>query len=388
VSTSPERRGTLPWLLTALAVAVGGGVSVAVWLTQRTRRQPLSNYPHPDDLLTDPVVDARVVRHSNGGLTVRWYANAETIIVYGGTSTDAINTDEPLAVTSDVSSVTFNHLDLSQRHIFQIQFVGGPHDGQTLIVAERDVALEGGVNFRDIGGYKTHDGRYTRWGQVYRSGGLEQLTDGDIARLESMDLQTACDLRTDDEVAEAPDKLPGNVEYVHLPVRTSESRSQQIRSLLRYRNRMDAAMIDAYTRLIVDNNPNVFAGVIRRVADTEQLPLLVHCTAGKDRTGVAMALLLSLLGVPDETILADYSLSNAHFAVFEAYGAKAIQPLVRFGITTATMQPVFTANPATIAATLQHVRDRYGSVEDYLVSMGGLTPDELDRVRDNLLTAP
>ncbi|MEO0564626.1 MAG: tyrosine-protein phosphatase [Chloroflexota bacterium] len=342
-------------------------------------------YQSADSLITYPTVDARVVRHDNGALMVRWHLPAETIIVYGGTSPETIDTSAPLAVTSDVSSVTFNKLDPAQRHYFRIDFAGGPHDGRHVIVAEREVMLAGAVNLRDVGGYRTADGRYTAWGRLYRGGALAELSDADRALLTTMGLSTSCDLRSEEETEEAPDALPDAVEMVGLPVRTAQSRRQQVRSLMRYRDNMDDGVIEAYTKLIVDLNADVFGEIVRRLADERQLPLLVHCTAGKDRTGVAIALVLAVLGVPDETILADYSLSNAHFEVFEAFGAKAIAPLRGLGINTETMQPLFTANPVTMQATLDYVRVTYGSVAAYLTGPGGVSEDQLDRLRENLL---
>lgn len=385
MTPSPNRRH---WLL-QLIFAVLGALGVAAWLRQRTRpRPPAPAYPSAASLLREPPVDARVVRNAHGGLNLHWKAQAETIIVYSGTAPDAINTAEPLAVTSDVNSVTFNKLDLNQRHYFRLAFVGGPRDGETLTVAEREIPLDGAANFRDIGGYRTADGRYTAWGKVYRAGDLSKLTEADLQRLTNIHLQTSCDLRTAEEVAEAPDRLPAGVAYVALPVLMREGRSRQLRQLMKYRSQMDQAMIDAYTRVGIENNPQVFGGVFQRVADADQLPLVIHCTAGKDRTGMAVALLLAVLGVPDETILADYSLSNAHFDAIRALGERAITPLRRVGMNAETVQPFFTANPDVMAATLAHVRDKYGSAERYLTTRGGVAPTAIARVRELLLETP
>jgi protein-tyrosine phosphatase len=385
VTSSPNpRRGVLRLLLALL-----GALGVTAWWVRRNRtKQPSPEYPSAETLIRQPQVDVRVVRNPHGGLHLHWKVKAETIIVYAGTAPDNINTEEPLAVTSDVNSVTFNQLDLNQRHYFHLKFVGGAHDGETLMVAEREIPLDGTVNFRDIGGYRTSDGRYTAWGKVYRAGELHDLTEADLQRLTNLNLQTSCDLRSEEEMEAAPDKLPPGVRYVPLPVQMRERRSRQVRSLMTYRNRMDEAMIDAYTRVGIDNNPDVFGGVFKRIADADQLPLVVHCTAGKDRTGITVALLLSVLGVPDETILADYSLSNTYFETFRAVGEKAITPLKRVGINADTIQPFFTANPAVMAATLAHVREKYGSAEGYLTTQGGVTPGEMKRVRGVLLVTP
>ena len=378
------------WLRLALAFfGVAGALGVTVWLRRRKQRpQATTAYPSPDTLYQTPKVDASATRTPQNGLELRWQVPADTVTVYGGASPTSINTVMPLAVIADADQITLDDLDPAQRYYFQLQFTGGSHDGETRIVAEREVLFDGTANFRDIGGYRTKDGRYTVWGKVYRGGELNNLTDADLKRLTDMGLQVSCDLRTVEEVEEAPDRLPEGVVYVGLPVHMKERRSKQVRTMLKYRSQMDDFMIDAYTRVGIDNNPTVFGGVMKRIANGENLPLVVHCTAGKDRTGTAIALLLDVLGVPDETILADYALSNAHFEMFQNIGKRAITPFKRFGVTVETVQPFFTANPNVMAATLAHVRANYGSAEQYLITRGGVTPAEIEQVRALMLESP
>lgn len=250
---------------------------------------------------------------------------------------------------------------------------------------QRDLTLQGAVNFRDLGGYRTIDGQSIGWNRVYRAGQLSQLTEADLAQLTNLDIKIVCDLRSPEEVNEAPDNLPTGVPSMSIPVNASEPRSKQLRRLLRYRRQMNAAMIEAYTHVIVDQNPSVFGQIFRLLADEKNLPLAFHCTAGKDRAGVTAALLLALLGVPDEVIVADYSLSNRYADVFEQYGRKAIKPLLRMGMDERSLQPLFTANPDTMRATLAHIRQQYGSVERYLIDGAGLTPQIIRAIRENLL---
>lgn len=370
--------------LVALMVTVGTVGGALLWWLRRERPAPVT-YPDATSLLDEPSVEAYVERLDDNRLRVCWFVEAETIVVYGGPHPDAINTDEPLAVTSDETSAVIGPLEGMPRPVFRLDFMGGPLDGQHRIVAEREVPLTGTVNFRDIGGYHTSDGRRVRWGRVYRAGSLSQLTTDDHATLSAMGLRVVCDLRTQEESAQAPDVLPPDVAYVGLPVQTSEPIARQIRSLFRYRKQMHMAVIDAYTRLMVDGNPSVFAGLFESLADADALPLALHCAAGKDRTGIATAFLLDILGVPDAVILADYSLSNRYADVFRAHTEDMVRPLKRLGMGDSTLVPLFTADPATMAATLAHVRERYGSVEDYLTGAAGVAPETLYRVKQNLL---
>lgn len=330
-------------------------------------------------------MDVQAIRTPNNHVVVRWFVDAETIIIYGGTDPDHIDTDEPLIVTSDENSVTLRNLPPAQRYYFLLVFAGGDMDGKRITVAEREIPFEGTVNFRDIGGYRTVDGRRVRWGKVFRAGDMSQLTEADHAKLQHMRLHTVCDLRTDEERIQSPDHLPENITQVALPVKTSEPIAKQIRSLIRYRGQMHNAVIDAYTRIMVDGNATVFAGVFVRLADPDHLPLAFHCAAGKDRTGITAALLLEILGVPDAIILADYSLSNRYVQVYKDHSEKMIRPLKRIGMTENNLQPLFTADPKSIEATLHHIRTHYGSVEAYLINQAGLSPDILQRVKHNLL---
>ena len=131
-------------------------------------------------------------------------------------------------------------------------------------------------------------------------------------------------------------------------------------------------MPDMYTRTIIDGNAKLYGGLLRRLSEPDNLPTLIHCTAGKDRTGVAVALLLLLLGVPDEVVVADYSLSNLYFDTFFEYGKRVAHSLRWFGVRAEDLSPLFMANPETLRTTITHIRAKYGSVEGYLRDAAGL----------------
>jgi protein-tyrosine phosphatase len=141
-------------------------------------------------------------------------------------------------------------------------------------------------------------------------------------------------------------------------------------------------MADVYLT-ILELHPDSFGAVVGHAADATSLPMVVHCTAGKDRTGVASALLLAALGVDEETIAADYELSNEFQA---AARVAVVRPqLDAAGIEFAKVEAYFMAPRAVIAATLDGLRERYGGVEKYLTAHAGLAPETLDKLRVNLL---
>ncbi|MFW5748242.1 MAG: tyrosine-protein phosphatase [Chloroflexota bacterium] len=266
-------------------------------------------------------------------------------------------------------------------------------DPGSLIVADvsdldgRVLTIEGVANFRDIGGYVTADGREVRRGLVYRSGKLDAITPAGWQQMQALGLRMVCDMRTEEEIADAPDNLPDKtITRIYTPLHTDDDRAARLRALLFDRNRLRTILPELYTTIIVDQNAAVMGQVIGQLAEPENLPILIHCTAGKDRTGVAVGLLLALLGVPDETIIADYTLSNLYYDNFYAVTERLIRRFVLFGLTAAHMQPLLVAEAETLRFTLDYVRQRYGSIPDYLEHQAGLSADTLDRVRANLLS--
>lgn len=251
----------------------------------------------------------------------------------------------------------------------------------------RILALEGGVNFRDIGGYPTQDGRYVRWGRVYRTGALSTLTPDDWHKLDEMEFQLVCDLRSTEEALDAPDNITNPViRYYHLPLKAELDTWKRMRTIMFSPSRVPQMLTDSYTHIMIDQNPEIFGQVLRYLADAANLPAIIHCTAGKDRTGVTIALLLSLLGVSDEIIAADYTLSNRYFPFFHAFAQRALAPVRWLQVTATDIYPLLVANAETIRATLNYVRSRYGSIEIYLRDYAGVDEKTQIALRDMLLT--
>lgn len=186
--------------------------------------------------------------------------------------------------------------------------LAGP-DGE-LRVAERLLPLKGGRNFRDLGGYRAADGRQVRWGRLYRSGVMVGLTEGDMAYLHGLGIRVICDLRSPEERTAAPTpflKVAG-VEVLATDYRMPST----INAIGQARTREEAVEIFSgayvgFTETLAPQYTQMFAKLVRGEA-----PLAVNCSAGKDRTGMASALILSALGVPREQVLADYALTEVY----------------------------------------------------------------------------
>ena len=171
----------------------------------------------------------------------------------------------------------------------------------------RALDFDGCVNFRDLGGYRTRDGRQLAWRRLFRADGLNKLTERDHRQLTELGLTTVIDLRTVDE-AEQRGRFPVDavpVRYVDLPLTDVLPSTEELPSW-REASYVAARYVDMVTR-----GGSALTGAIEALASPDGLPAVFHCSAGKDRTGVLSALVLAFLGVPDETIVEDYALSGA-----------------------------------------------------------------------------
>ncbi|MCU0968514.1 MAG: tyrosine-protein phosphatase [Rubrivivax sp.] len=178
---------------------------------------------------------------------------------------------------------------------------------------DRTLPLEGASNFRDLGGYAGHDGRPLRWGQVYRSDHLAALSDADRARVARLGLGRAFDFRGREERAARPYELPGVSQHA---LTIEPTIVQRIGELAAAGESITAPVVfalmqDLYRMLVVERADR-FAELFDALLDPhDERPVVFHCTAGKDRTGVAAALLLVALGVPRPVVMQDYLLTNA-----------------------------------------------------------------------------
>lgn len=144
-------------------------------------------------------------------------------------------------------------------------------------------------------------------------------------------------------------------------------------------------LLDFYQRVMIEENPQIFASLFQHMADEQSLPMVIHCAIGKDRTGISIALLLAALGVPDDVIVADYSLSNHYYDFFKEATRKTLAQLRIMGLSESDFDYLLIADSAVMQETLDYVRDKYGSIENYLFSRVGISPETRDAVRRNLL---
>ncbi|MCU0496073.1 MAG: tyrosine-protein phosphatase [Anaerolineae bacterium] len=249
----------------------------------------------------------------------------------------------------------------------------------------RLIPLQGGINFRDIGGYPTADGRKVKRGQIFRSGTLIALTDHDWATLARFEIKLVCDFRSPEEVIEEPEKLPAGIDYWHAPLQTPHNTINRLRMVLFQPDRLSDFLLQTYTEIMLDQNPQLLGNLITRLSDQANLPTLIHCTAGKDRTGMAIALVLLALGVSEDIVIADYTLSNRNYSDYQRYVKKVLKRLAWFGVTANDLYSLLIADAKVMRAALDYLKAKYGSVERYLTDDAGVQPEAIERLKAHLL---
>jgi protein-tyrosine phosphatase len=242
------------------------------------------------------------------------------------------------------------------------------------VTVDRHIVLEGAVNFRDLGGYTAGDGQRTRWRVLFRADGLGELTGPDLAIVRGLGIRTVVDLRSAHEVEQSRFDIEAHpVDFHHFPFIKSLPDAEEFA-------RTPGFLGAQYTEMLDEAAPQI-VGALSALAAPDARPAVFHCTAGKDRTGLLSALVLSLLGVPEETIVADYALSGAAMARLRA---KLIAKYPDGKLLIEDSDAVFSADPANMVALFAHLRARYGTVRDYASTVG--VPDGVvARLRDALL---
>lgn len=239
---------------------------------------------------------------------------------------------------------------------------------------ERRLAWEGCLNARDVGGYVTADGNVTRWGEVIRSDSPSLLTPAGQEALEAYGIRTAIDLRFPHELEASPNPFsdPAHaITYVHISLIDPEAQAVP-----------GETMAQEYCRWIDHFAPTI-GRIITAVARAEEGGVLIHCAGGRDRTGVTAALLLSIAGVPPETVANDYALSSEYlrprdeaFLVNGPGTREEREALVTKGLTRAEV----------MHEVLEHLERQHGGVESYLLA-AGVSAEDLARIRERLTSA-
>ena len=271
--------------------------------------------------------------------------------LYAGHSVENINYTAPLLKGNGSGSF---HLTVSTS--IRIYFVFETQSKRT-ILSERHLPMEGGYNFRDLGGFRTKEGRYTKWGKLFRADELSNLTESDVKYLSSIPITSVIDFRAPAETRRSPDRLPSTVQFTYPIAITPGNLSSEgiqanllkanIDSHMKHMNRLlvsDLACIRAF---------RIFFAIVQ---NNLSAPLIFHCSAGKDRAGMAAALVLFSLGVDEETVMQDYLTSKIYLSdKYDAFIAKYPRA-----------ESIFTVKKMFLQAGINQIKRDHGSIMNFL----------------------
>ena len=279
----------------------------------------------------------------------------------------------------------------------QVQAAGADSPSSGLMSYRRLLPLEGGSNFRDMGGYPTVDGRTVKRGLLFRSGAMTGLTQEDQNYLEQFGFAAVMDLRSSEEIDLYPNHWASNadVDYLSVPYSILELMAQVAEESESLADTQDySAMYLTMTDMLKPQLKTYFDALLN-----EQTPMVVNCSAGQDRTGVTSALLLSVLGVDEDLVIEDYLLSTDFRRPLVESGDVDLEEAAKTNAFAAVMleygegQDTSRANPLVTAQgkpflrfTLDTLTARYGSIEAFLTKELGLGSADLQRLRDLYLT--
>jgi protein-tyrosine phosphatase len=242
--------------------------------------------------------------------------------------------------------------------------------------AVRTIDVEGVYNLRDVGGYRA-GGQITKWQTLYRSDALDKLTDRGREQLHDLGIARVVDLRDDSERRFAPSALADTSVIVANPI------FQGVDDTLR---RPDVTLEEFYLHLVANFGAN-YVAALRHILATDDQPVLVHCTAGKDRTGTLVAFTLNAVGVDNDDVLHDYAQTEQLLS--GEWAEQHLSLMLSHGVTlTPSIERLLFASPTeALAHTLDYVEREFGSVSGYLRAHG-FTEHERETLSAKLLTTP
>lgn len=342
----------------------------------------------PAALAKSAPLDAKAVRLSPKAVRVSWTGKATPASVYVSSDPDA-----PRFFMRQLRTGVAGGADLAVQIAPRPYFLVADAAGGQTRVAERLLPLQGGRNFRDLGGYRSADGRQVRWGRIYRSGVMSGLTLEDLKYLSSLGIEVICDLRSIQERTAEPTPF----------LKTDETRvaahdyelGASLNGIYRATNRAEAvqAFAESYLQFIDMLTPqyaDMFDHLVRR-----ETPLAMNCSAGKDRTGMGSALVLSVLGVPRNTVIADYALSQTYVPTTTytkqvktgapMSGVSNSQAKAFGGMPPEVLNVLMGSDPDVMRIALKMVDDKFGGPVELAKARFGLTDAKVARLRETYL---
>jgi protein-tyrosine phosphatase len=249
----------------------------------------------------------------------------------------------------------------------------------------RLLPMDGSYNTRELGGYKTKDGKSVKWGVLYRSDKLSDISSADQEYIQNLGIKRIVDFRSITEKTENPDLIPEGISYVEMPIEVDGAIRTQIEDILRGNVEGDVKsfLIDANKEFITDYK-SVYSKFIKDLINSDG-PTLFHCTAGKDRAGFAAAITLIALGVPKEVVINDYMKTNAFTADRIDDMLDQIKLMSLFQADVEILRPLLGVEQEYIEMAFKTAEETYGSLENYIREGLEISDKEIIELRSLLL---
>ena len=316
----------------------------------------------PEEIVT-------VTRHESGSYSFKFEKEIKHTVAYGEDENSIdwkSNTDGKMELNSFSFACPFPQ----QRYVFGVK---NTENNELFYVSEKHIPMQGTPNFRDLGGIVNKDGRQVRWGKMFRSGALANLTPQDLAYFKTLNIGKVIDFRTPDEIERGPDRYPdstviGRHAMIGNPANISAAVSGNSLANITA-EKADTFMIMAYENFI--NSLSDFQPIFDAMLnDGPDKPFLFHCTAGKDRTGISGALILTALNVDREVIFNDYLLSNKYLVPFYESSKES---MAKYGFTDEVIKIMSSVKREYLQKLFEAIDEKYGDDAVMLEQVFGIT---------------
>ena len=251
----------------------------------------------------------------------------------------------------------------------------------------RKLPFTGAHNFRDLGGYKTEDGRRIKWGKIYRSDNLHSLTDEDVKYLSRLNIKSVVDFRSDEERESEPDRLTPDMTQVLLPIKfqPKELDDETLKNLMKnltFGTLDSSNLLTDFNIVIVKDFADEYKKFFRHVIENNAEPIVFHCTAGKDRAGFASAMILTVLGVPREKVIEDYLLTNTYVKDHVDSEMLEIELKTFFRADTDNLRKINLVAERYIQAAFDTIDSEWGGMDNYISKALSLTEEDILKLQN------
>ena len=249
----------------------------------------------------------------------------------------------------------------------------------------RLLPMDGAHNTRELGGYKTADGLSVKWGMLFRSDKLSDISKTDQAYLQNLGIKKIIDFRSKEEKAEDPDIIPKGISYIEMPISVDGAMRSKIEAVLKgeANKEVKSFLIDANKEFVSDYI-EVYENFLRGLIDDEG-PILFHCTAGKDRAGFAAAITLIALGVSKEDVIKDYMKTNQFTKKRIEEIIKQIELMTLYQTDAEILRPLLGVEREYIETAFHTAEEEYGSLENFIKNGLNISDEDIKKLRNKFL---